>query len=281
MFSRPRVFGGRQLVEAKDQAGRVVKLGISWDGSTRYLDISPLTRVDVERLGSLEITYGEPYLPYSPFGENNRQFKLADPCASLDRVKYVWTHEQIQEFWQRLGYVSSHLVNKTFASSTQFYPGVRHEREVIPKKSAVEIFPDIADSLRSVCQNKDNFYVDVVENTHAGNNQWVIVFYGVKSKLLAYYRLGSKDPTGASTLYALGKFIAEHGIPRNIITDSDGKLDVGKKWKDYLGRLFVLLCLSEPEKRNQNFVERAIQNLKSGLSKIRNACVVETLAYHW
>ena len=35
VFSRPRVFGGKQLVEARDQVGRVVKLGISWDGSTR------------------------------------------------------------------------------------------------------------------------------------------------------------------------------------------------------------------------------------------------------
>ena len=35
VFSRPRFFGGIQLVEARDQAGRVVKLGISWDGSTR------------------------------------------------------------------------------------------------------------------------------------------------------------------------------------------------------------------------------------------------------
>ena len=47
MFSRPRVFGGRQLVEARDQAGRVFKLGIYWDGSTRYLDIPPPNKADV------------------------------------------------------------------------------------------------------------------------------------------------------------------------------------------------------------------------------------------
>ena len=34
VFSRPRVFG-KQLVEYRDQVGRIVKLGISWDGSTR------------------------------------------------------------------------------------------------------------------------------------------------------------------------------------------------------------------------------------------------------
>ena len=53
VFYRPRVFGSKQLVEARDQVGRVVKLGISWDVSTRYLDISPPTKADVECLGSL------------------------------------------------------------------------------------------------------------------------------------------------------------------------------------------------------------------------------------
>ena len=75
VFSRPRVSGGKQLVEAKDQVGRSDKLGISWDGSTRYLDVSPPTRADVERLSSLQITCGETYLPYSPFGKSTRQFK--------------------------------------------------------------------------------------------------------------------------------------------------------------------------------------------------------------
>ena len=81
VFSRPRVFGGKQLVEARDQVGRVVKLGISWYGSTRYLDISPPTKADFECLGSLEITSGEPYLPYSPFGKTTLQFRLSEPCT--------------------------------------------------------------------------------------------------------------------------------------------------------------------------------------------------------
>ena len=103
----------------------------------------------------------------------------------------------------------------------------------------------------------------------------------MKSKLLGYYLLGSKDPTGSPTLDDLGKFIAEHGIPWKIIMDYDGKLGAGKQWKDYLGRLFVPLSLSEPDNHNQNLVERAIQNLKAGLGKIRNACGAEVLAYHW
>ena len=148
----------------------------------------------------------------------------------------------------------------------------------MPKKSAVDRFPAVDDSLRVVLCNKETFSVDVVENTHAGNKRWGILFYGVKSKLLAYYRLGSNDPTGASTLDALGKFIDEHGIPGKIITDHGGNLGTGKVWKNCLGRLFFPLSLSEPDKHNQKSVKRAIQNLKAGLSKIRNAYGAEVLA---
>ena len=103
----------------------------------------------------------------------------------------------------------------------------------------------------------------------------------MKSKFLAYYCLGSKDPTAASTLDAFCKFIAEHGIPRMIITDSDGVLGAGKKWQHFLGQVFAPLNLSKPDKHNQNTVDRAIQNLKAGLSKTINACVVGVLSYHW
>ena len=66
-----------------------------------------------------------------------------------------------------------------------------------------------------------------------------------------------------------------------IITDSDGVLGVGKKWTNFMGRLFIPLNRSKPDKQNQNPVEHAIQNLKAGLIKIRNACGVGVLAYHW
>ena len=66
------------------------------------------------------------------------------------------------------------------------------------------------------------------------------MFYGLKSKLLAYYRLGSKDPTGILTLYALSKFIAKHGIPEKIITDCDGRLGAGKVCKIILGNCLFL-----------------------------------------
>ena len=196
-------------------------------------------------------------------------------------MKYAWTDEQITEWRQCLGYISSNLVKKTFESSTQFYAGVRHEREVMPKKLAVDRFPAMSDSLRIDRRNKETFSVDVVVDTHTRKTRWGIVFYGLKSKMLAYYRLGSKNPTGSLTLDALDNFIAEHGIPREIITDCDGRLGAGKVWKIYLGRLFVPLSLSEPDKHNQNFVDRAIQNFKAGLSKIRNACGAEVLHYHW
>ena len=196
-------------------------------------------------------------------------------------MKIFWTNEKIHEWRQHLGYVSSHLAKKAFANSTQYYPGVMYEREVMPKKYAVEIFPALSDSLRGVHRNKETFSVDVVENTYAGEKRWGLVFYGVTSKLLAYYSLGSKDPTAALTLDALGKFIDEHVIPTMIITDFTGMLGAGNKWQHFLGRLFVPLNLSESDKHNQNPVECAIHKLRDGLSKIRNACGVGVLAYHW
>ena len=111
---------------------------------------------------------------------------------------------------------------------------MRHEREVMPKKSVVVGFTSLSDPMHGIRRNKETFSVDLLENTHAGNKRWGLLFYGVKSKLLAYYRLGSKDPTASSTLDAQGNFIAEHRIPRMIFMDSDWVLGAGKKWKHYL-----------------------------------------------
>ena len=94
-------------------------------------------------------------------------------------------------------------MKKTFENSNQDFSGVKHEQEMMPKKFSLEIFPVIYDPLRGISRNKENFSVDLLEDIHAGKNRWDLVFYGVKSKLLVYYRLGSKDPTAALTLYAL------------------------------------------------------------------------------
>ena len=119
-------------------------------------------------------------------------------------------------------------MKKTFTNSNQDYPGVIHEQKVIPKKSAVEIFTGLSDPLRGIIRNKETLSVDLLEDTHAGKKRWGLVFHGVKYKLLAYYRLGSKNPTAASTLDALTQFISENGIPGKIITDSDWRLGAGK-----------------------------------------------------
>ena len=47
-----------------------------------------------------------------------------------------------------------------------------------------------------------------MEFNHARKTSWGLVFYGVKSKIIAYYRLGPKDPTSCSTLYALVQLIS-------------------------------------------------------------------------
>ena len=40
-YSCPRISGRKQLVEARFQVGCPIKIGISWDGSTIYLDVTP------------------------------------------------------------------------------------------------------------------------------------------------------------------------------------------------------------------------------------------------
>ena len=81
--------------------------------------------------------------------------------------------------------------------------------------------------------------MECLEDTHAGRKHWGLVLYGIKSKLLAYYRLGSKNPTTSLNLDNLGNFKADDGIPIMITTDSDGGLGAGKKWKHYLGQMFT------------------------------------------
>ena len=66
------------------------------------------------------------------------------------KVKIVYTNKNIQEGRQRLGYVSPCLVKKTFDNSTQDYPGVRNEREVMPKKSSVVRFPSLSDPMPGI-----------------------------------------------------------------------------------------------------------------------------------
>ena len=78
--------------------------------------------------------------------------------------------------------------------------------------------------MRGIHRNKEIFPVDLLENTHAGKKRRGLIFYSLKYKILAYYILGSKDPTARSPIDAIGNFIAEHGIPRMISTDSDGVL---------------------------------------------------------
>ena len=61
VYSRPRIFGGKQLIDTREQVGHSIKLGISWDGSTRYLGVHRPTREDVNRLVSLQLTCRELY----------------------------------------------------------------------------------------------------------------------------------------------------------------------------------------------------------------------------
>ena len=142
------------------------------------------------------------------------------------------------------------------------------------------IFHSLSNPMRVIHRNKKTFSVGLLENTHAGKKSWGLLFYSIKSKLLDYYILGSEDPTAISTLNELCNFTAENSTPRIIITDSNGVLGSENKWKHYLGRMFTPLRLPKPDKQDQNLVKHAIQNLKAGLSKIKNACEMGVLAYH-
>ena len=140
------------------------------------------------------------------------------------------------------------------------------------KKSDLARFPRLSDPMHGISRNKETFSVEFLEDTHTGKKRWGLVYYGVKYNLLAYYRLGSKDPTAVSTLYTLSQFIAEHRNPRMIITDSNGVLGAGMKWKHFLRQIFTPLQLYEPVEHNQNPFKYTIQNFKAGLGKIRNDC---------
>ena len=119
----------------------------------------------------MQLTCEEPCSPYSPFGRTTRQFKLDEPFPATGRVKIFWTNKKIQEWRQRLGYVSPNLVKKTFNDSTQYYPGVRHKQEVMPKKSAVVRFPSLSDPMRDIRRSKKTFSVDLLENTHTSKKR--------------------------------------------------------------------------------------------------------------
>ena len=41
VYLHPRVFGGKKLIDTRYHVGHQFKLGISWDGSNRYLDVGP------------------------------------------------------------------------------------------------------------------------------------------------------------------------------------------------------------------------------------------------
>ena len=61
-------------------------------------------------------------------------------------------------------------------NSNKYYPGVRHERELMPKKCAVEIFPGLYDSLRDISHNKETFSVHLLEDKYSGGKCWGLVF---------------------------------------------------------------------------------------------------------
>ena len=175
------------------------------------------------------------------------------------RVNRTWTNKKIQEWRQRLRYVSAHLVKKIFETYNQDLPGARHACEVMQEKSYVVRFPSLPDPMRGIRHNKNFFKVDVTEFTHDGKKRWGLVFYGANYRLLAYYMLGLKYPTATPTLDTLGQLISEKGIHRQLIKDRNSIFCIDKQCRQVLGRTFTPLFLSKPDKHNKNPVKCTIK----------------------
>ena len=87
---------------------------------------------------------------YSLYDRYYIQLNLEYPCHTTARVKLVWMNRNIKEWNQRLGYVSNRITKNNFEAYTQYYPGVQHEREAMPKKSEVLLFMILPDPLRNI-----------------------------------------------------------------------------------------------------------------------------------
>ena len=62
-------------------------------------------------------------------------------------------------------------MNNTFEYFAQGCHGIQHDQEVFSKKYGILIFPNLPDSMCSICYNKETFSVDVVENLHSGGKR--------------------------------------------------------------------------------------------------------------
>ena len=166
--------------------------------------------------------------------------------------------ENIQEWHQSIGYLITRVVNRVFEASTQDYPGVRHEHEVMHKKLDVLKFPIITYPMRSIWRNRETFLADAVEFNHAGEKCWGLVLYGVKTKLINYYRLGSKEHTTQSILDKLGQLIIKHRIYRQLVPYSHIVLGARNLWKRFLGLKCTPLFLSKLYNHNHIPVDLTI-----------------------
>ena len=67
-------------------------------------------------------------------------------------------NKKIQEWRHRIGYVSTHLVKKTFEASNKDYLGVSHESKVILNNSALVRFPSLPGPMHGIRRNKEMFW---------------------------------------------------------------------------------------------------------------------------
>ena len=177
-----------------------------------------------------------------------------------DTTSYNWQPHQMAEWKRRLGHVTEETVKKTFISTTQLVPSLRHENELFPKDSQhISRFPHFA-----VRRLREEVFCDVVEYPLEGNDkvkQKGLLFYSGSSKILVIYHLG-KDATSAKTLECLYEFVRDFGCPDTFVSDFDQVLVKSDKWARFCRVTLCKARSSEAGKQQSNRVERAWQDLQ-------------------
>jgi hypothetical protein len=283
-----RIFGGSQSIITQDMT-----IPLYWDGKT-YFFVHSRTKDGDRALPKIELTSKSQYRPQhyamqhsvqeavkqaedldellerdTPIHTGNLQAQLKDglcledyqPQAMRrsqlwDAERHIWKPHQLAEWKLRLASNDTTTVKKTFLATTQLVPSVRHENKQDPKDYHVARFPMLQ------CRRlKETMHCDVVEHKVGKKTIYTLMCYCATSKIKATYELGERK-TSYATLQALYQFIRDFGCPAEIRSDYANQLKNSALWQRFTRILVTKLSSSEPYKHNQNYAERAWQDIQ-------------------
>jgi hypothetical protein len=295
-----KAFGGTQSIITKE-----LTIPLYWDGKTYFIGHAS-TKTSDKSLPRVELTGKTQYNPRnyamqhavqqaveesadlstfldreSPVHTGNLQAHLLDGlCVEdeesvtmrrsylWDAERHIWKAHQLAEWKLRLASNDTNTVKKTFLATTQLVPSVRHENEQDPKDYHVARFPMLQ------CRRlKEAMHCDVVEHKVGKKTIYSLMCYCAGSKIKAIYELGERK-TSQATLQALYEFIRDFGCPAEIKSDYANQLKNSNKWKTFTRILVTKLSSSEPHKHNQNYAERAWQDIQKKAEYISQRNVV-------